>query len=97
MRLKFALAVVIWRFSLRRRAPSRRVARCATRRLPRSGQAGQRSLDYRNSCAVTPALILFLTVMFMLYRRASFRNRIISRSWLSVAQASACDFRSCMN
>ena len=35
------------------------------------GQAGQRSLDYGVLALVTPALILFLTVILMLYRRAT--------------------------
>jgi hypothetical protein len=34
------------------------------------GQAGQRSLDYGILALLTPALILFLSVMFLLYRRA---------------------------
>jgi hypothetical protein len=34
------------------------------------GAAGQRSLDYGILALLTPALILFLSVMFLLYRRA---------------------------
>jgi hypothetical protein len=34
------------------------------------GASGQRSLDYGILALLTPALVLFLTVMFMLYRRA---------------------------
>lgn len=34
------------------------------------GQAGQRSLDYGILALLVPALILFLTVIYMLYRRA---------------------------
>ena len=34
------------------------------------GQAGQRSLDYGILALVTPALVLFLSVLFLLYRRA---------------------------
>ena len=34
------------------------------------GQAGQRSLDYGILALLTPALVLFLSVMFLLYRRA---------------------------
>jgi hypothetical protein len=34
------------------------------------GQAGQRSLDYGILALLTPALVLFLGVMFLLYRRA---------------------------
>jgi hypothetical protein len=34
------------------------------------GQAGQRSLDYGILALLTPALVLFLCVMFLLYRRA---------------------------
>jgi hypothetical protein len=34
------------------------------------GAAGQRSLDYGILALVVPALVLFLSVIFMLYRRA---------------------------
>ncbi len=34
------------------------------------GQAGQRSLDFGILALLTPALVLFLAVMFLLYRRA---------------------------
>jgi hypothetical protein len=34
------------------------------------GAAGQRSLDYGILALLTPALVLFLSVMFLLYRRA---------------------------
>jgi hypothetical protein len=34
------------------------------------GASGQRSLDWGILALLTPALVLFLSVMFMLYRRA---------------------------
>jgi hypothetical protein len=34
------------------------------------GQAGERSLDFGILALLTPALVLFLSVMFLLYRRA---------------------------
>ena len=68
MRLRFALLAVS-PFWVRRAARMRRVARSATRRLPLSVSA-QRSLDFGILVLLTPALILFLAVMFMLYRRA---------------------------
>jgi hypothetical protein len=34
------------------------------------GKAGERSLDFGILALLTPALVLFLSVMYMLYRRA---------------------------
>jgi hypothetical protein len=34
------------------------------------GKAGERSLDFGILALITPALVLFLSVMYMLYRRA---------------------------
>jgi len=69
MRLKFALAILI---AVVGSAPSVFAQGCALCYTSASavGQAGQRSLDYGILALLTPALVLFLSVMFLLYRRA---------------------------
>ena len=69
MRLKFILAVVIGTLASASAAFAQGCALCYTS-ASALGQAGQRSLDYGILALITPALVLFLTVMFMLYRRA---------------------------
>ncbi len=69
MRLKFILAVVIGTLASASGVFAQGCALCYTS-ASALGQAGQRSLDYGVLALVTPALILFLTVIFMLYRRA---------------------------
>jgi len=69
MRLKFAVTVLI---GILASAPSALAQGCALCYTSASavGQAGQRSLDYGILALLTPALSLFLAVMYMLYRRA---------------------------
>ena len=69
MRLKFALAILI---AVAGSSPSVFAQGCALCYTSASavGQAGQRSLDYGILALLTPALVLFLSVMFLLYRRA---------------------------
>ena len=69
MRLKFILAVVIGTLSSASGVFAQGCALCYTS-ASALGQAGQRSLDYGVLVLVTPALVLFLTVLFTLYRRA---------------------------
>ncbi len=69
MRIKFALATLIAILSSASGAFAQGCALCYTT-ASQVGQAGQRSLDYGILALVTPALVLFLTVIFMLYRRA---------------------------
>jgi hypothetical protein len=69
MRLKFALAALIAILSSAHSAFAQGCALCYTS-ASALGQAGQRSLDYGILVLLVPALILFLSVMFMLYRRA---------------------------
>jgi hypothetical protein len=69
MRLKFILAVVIGTLASASGALAQGCALCYTT-ASAVGAAGQRSLDYGILALITPALVLFLTVMFMLYRRA---------------------------
>jgi hypothetical protein len=70
MRLKFILAAVIGTLAPASAAFAQGCALCYTS-ASALGQAGQRSLDYGVLALVTPALVLFLTVIFMLYRRAT--------------------------
>jgi hypothetical protein len=69
MRLKFAVAALIAILSSASGAYAQGCALCYTS-ASAVGQAGQRSLDYGILALLTPALILFLSVMYMLYRRA---------------------------
>ena len=69
MRLKFAFVVLIAIISSANGAFAQGCALCYTS-ASAVGAAGQRSLDYGILALVVPALILFLSVIFMLYRRA---------------------------
>jgi len=69
MRLKFALLALL---AILVSAPGAFAQGCALCYASASalGASGQRSLDYGILMLLTPALILFLSVMFLLYRRA---------------------------
>jgi hypothetical protein len=69
MRLNFALVALL---ALLVSAPGVLAQGCALCYASASalGASGQRSLDYGILMLLTPALVLFLSVMFLLYRRA---------------------------
>jgi hypothetical protein len=69
MRLRFALAGLFGMLASAQGAFAQGCALCYTS-ASAVGQAGQRSLDYGILALLTPALVLFLGVMFLLYRRA---------------------------
>lgn len=69
MRLKFVFAALPAILSTATGAFAQGCALCYTS-ASALGQAGQRSLDYGILALLTPALVLFLCVMFLLYRRA---------------------------
>jgi len=69
MRLKFALATLIATLASANGAFAQGCALCYTS-ASALGASGQRSLDYGILMLLTPALVLFLSVMFLLYRRA---------------------------
>ncbi len=69
MRLKFALVALIAILTSARGAFAQGCALCYTT-ASQLGAAGQRSLDYGILALLAPALVLFLSVMFLLYRRA---------------------------
>jgi hypothetical protein len=69
MRLKFGLLALFMILASARGAFAQGCALCYTS-ASAVGQAGQRSLDYGILALLTPALVLFLCVMFLLYRRA---------------------------
>jgi hypothetical protein len=69
MRIKFALATLIAILASASGAFAQGCALCYTS-ASALGAAGQRSLDYGILALLTPALVLFLSVMFLLYRRA---------------------------
>ena len=69
MRLKFIFAVLSAILVSANGAFAQGCALCYTS-ASALGQAGQRSLDYGILALLTPALVLFLSVMFLLYRRA---------------------------
>jgi hypothetical protein len=69
MRLKFAFVALLAILASARGALAQGCALCYTS-ASALGQAGQRSLDYGILALLTPALVLFLGVMFLLYRRA---------------------------
>lgn len=69
MRLKFAFVTLIAILASANGAFAQGCALCYTS-ASALGQAGQRSLDYGILALLTPALVLFLGVMFLLYRRA---------------------------
>jgi hypothetical protein len=69
MRLKFVLAALIGTLASGSGAFAQGCALCYTS-ASALGQAGQRSLDYGILALLAPALVLFLCVIFLLYRRA---------------------------
>jgi len=69
MRLKFALAAFVAVLASAQGAFAQGCALCYTT-ASALGQSGARSLDYGILALLTPALVLFLSVMFLLYRRA---------------------------
>jgi hypothetical protein len=69
MRLKFVLAGFVAILASAQGAFAQGCALCYTS-ASALGQSGQRSLDYGILALLTPALVLFLSVMFLLYRRA---------------------------
>jgi hypothetical protein len=69
MRLKFIFAAISTILVSASGAFAQGCALCYTS-ASALGQAGQRSLDYGILALLTPALVLFLSVMFLLYRRA---------------------------
>jgi hypothetical protein len=70
MRVKFALAAM---FAILASAQGAIAQGCALCYASASalGASGQRSLDWGILALLTPALVLFLSVMFLLYRRAT--------------------------
>ena len=69
MRTKFALAGLVAILASAQGAFAQGCALCYTAAAG-VGAAGERSLDYGILALLTPALVLFLSVMFLLYRRA---------------------------
>jgi hypothetical protein len=69
MRLKYLAAALFAILSSAQGVFAQGCALCYTS-ASALGQAGQRSLDYGILALLTPALVLFLSVMFLLYRRA---------------------------
>jgi hypothetical protein len=69
MRLKFALLTVFAVLGAARGAYAQGCALCYTT-ASAAGAAAQRSLDWGILALLTPALTMFLCVMFLLYRRA---------------------------
>jgi hypothetical protein len=69
MRLKLALLTVFALLGAARGAYAQGCALCYTT-ASAAGAAAQRSLDWGILALLTPALTLFLAVMFLLYRRA---------------------------
>ncbi|HXR09721.1 MAG TPA: hypothetical protein VN792_03035 [Candidatus Acidoferrales bacterium] len=69
MRLKFALVALLGILASARGAFAQGCALCYAS-ASALGASGQRSLDYGILALLTPALILFLSVMLLLYRRA---------------------------
>lgn len=69
MHMKFSLTAVLAILASAQGAFAQGCALCYTS-ASALGKAGERSLDYGILALLTPALILFLAVMFLLYRRA---------------------------
>ncbi|MBZ5661838.1 MAG: hypothetical protein LAO08_15655 [Acidobacteriia bacterium] len=70
MRLKFAILAAVAMLGMARGAYAQGCALCYTS-ASALGASGERSLDIGILTLLTPALVLFLVVMFMLYRRAT--------------------------
>lgn len=69
MRIKFALAALITILASAQGVFAQGCALCYAS-ASALGASGQRSLDYGILALLTPALTLFLGVLFLLYRRA---------------------------
>jgi len=69
MRIKFALAVLLAILASAQGVFAQGCALCYAS-ASALGASGQRSLDYGILALLTPALTLFLGVLFLLYRRA---------------------------
>jgi hypothetical protein len=69
MRMKFGLVTLLAILASAQSAFAQGCALCYTS-ASALGRAGQRSLDFGILALLTPALVLFLCVMFLLYRRA---------------------------
>jgi hypothetical protein len=69
MRLKFTLLTVFALLGAARGVYAQGCALCYTT-ASAAGAAAQRSLDWGILALLTPALTLFLCVLFLLYRRA---------------------------
>jgi hypothetical protein len=69
MRVKSIIAATLAVFASAQAAFAQGCALCYTS-ASALGKAGERSLDYGILALLTPALVLFLGVMFLLYRRA---------------------------
>jgi hypothetical protein len=69
MRVKLAVAAFVAILSSAHVAYAQNCALCYTS-ASALGQSAQRSLDFGILTLLTPALVLFLAVIFMLYRRA---------------------------
>jgi hypothetical protein len=70
MRFKVAILAGIAVLGMARGAYAQGCALCYTS-ASALGASGQRSLDWGILALLTPALVLFLCVMFLLYRRAT--------------------------
>lgn len=68
MRLKIAFVALLTIFASARGAFAQGCALCYTT-ASAAGQAAERSLDFGILALLAPALILFLAVLFLLYRR----------------------------
>jgi hypothetical protein len=69
MRLRFLILVAVAVLGVWREAHAQGCALCYTT-ASAAGPAAARSLDFGILTLLTPALVLFLCVMFLLYRRA---------------------------
>lgn len=70
MRLRFAVLTVFSVLCSARGAFAQGCALCYST-ASQLGASGQRALDWGILALLTPALVLFLSVFFMLYRRAA--------------------------
>ena len=69
MRLRFAMVALVGLLASARGALAQNCALCYTS-ASALGSGAQRSLDFGILTLVIPALVLFVAVIFMLYRRA---------------------------
>jgi len=69
MRLRFAFVIFVGLLAAARGAWAQGCALCYTT-ASAAGAAAQRSLDWGILALLVPALVLFLGVLFLLYRRA---------------------------